>query len=181
MIDILLHLEQLLPTLLDQYGLWIYAILFVIILGETGCVFLFFLPGDSLLVAVGALCSTTELIHLHYMGLLLFIAGILGYSINYYTGKALGLKFFTQHSRWFKPEYVKKTTDYFEKHGGKTILMARFIPFVRSFAPFAAGSGYMKYGNFMLYNILSSLIWIALLLGIGFGMGNLVSAILSFF
>ena len=181
MLDFLLHLEQLLPTLLEQYGLWIYAILFVIILGETGSVFLFFLPGDSLLIAVGALCSTTELVHLHYMGILLMIAGILGYTINYYTGKVLGFKFFSKHSRWFKPEYVRKTTNYFEKHGGKTILMARFIPFVRSFAPFAAGSGYMKYGSFMLYNVLGAWIWISLLLGIGYGVGNLASAVLSIF
>lgn len=181
MLDFLMHLEQLLPTLLDQYGMWVYAILFIIILGETGSIFLFFLPGDSLLVAIGALCSTSDLVHLPYMGIVLIVAAVLGYSVNYYTGKVLGLKFFTQHSKWFKPEYVNKTTAYFEKHGGKTILMARFIPFVRSFAPFAAGSGYMKYGSFMFYNVLGALIWISLLLGVGFGMGNLISAIIEFF
>lgn len=181
MIDFLLHLEQLLPTLLDTYGLWIYAILFLIILGETGSVFLFFLPGDSLLIAIGALCSTADTVHLPYMAILLFIASVLGYIINYYTGKALGLKFFTQHSKWFKPEYINKTTAYFEKHGGKTILMARFIPFMRSIAPFAAGSGYMSYKSFTLYNILGGFIWISLLLGIGYGTGNLVSALLNIF
>lgn len=181
MIDFLLHLEQLLPSLLESYGLWIYAILFFIILGETGSVFLFFLPGDSLLIAIGALCSTTSLIHLHYMGVLLFIAGVLGYTINYHTGRALGLKFFSKHSRWFKPEYINKTTAYFEKHGGKTILMARFIPFMRSIAPFAAGSGYMSYASFMLYNVLGGWIWITLLLTIGYGTGNLLSSILDFF
>lgn len=181
MIDFLLHLEQMLPSLLDSYGLWIYAILFLIILLENGSVFMFFLPGDSLLITIGALCSTTELIHLHYMDILLFIASILGYILNYYTGRALGLKFFSQHSRWFKTEYVQKTTDYFEKHGGKTILMARFIPFVRSFAPFAAGSGYMRYPSFMLYNVIGAWIWISLLLGIGYGMGNLFSGVLNFF
>lgn len=181
MLDFLMHLEQLLPTLLDQYGMWVYAILFIIILGETGSIFLFFLPGDSLLVAIGALCSTSDLVHLPFMGIVLIVAAVLGYSVNYYTGKVLGLKFFTQHSKWFKPEYVNKTTAYFEKHGGKTILMARFIPFVRSFAPFAAGSGYMKYGSFMFYNVLGALIWISLLLGVGFGMGNLISAIIEFF
>jgi membrane-associated protein len=181
MIDFLLHLEQLLPTLLETYGLWIYAILFLIILGETGSVFLFFLPGDSLLIAIGALCSTTELVHLHYMGILLFIAGILGYIINYHTGRVLGLKFFRRHPKWFKPEYIEKTTAYFEKHGGKTILIARFIPFMRSIAPFAAGSGYMSYSSFMWYNILGSWIWISLLLGMGYGAGNLISALLGIF
>ena len=181
MIDFLLHLEQLLPNLLETYGLWIYAILFLIILAETGSVFMFFLPGDSLLFAIGAMCSTTELVHLHYMGILLFIASVLGYMLNYHTGHVLGLKFFNRHSKWFKPEYVNKTIAYFEKNGGKTILMARFIPFVRSFAPFAAGSGYMSYSTFMLYNVLGGLIWISLLLGAGYGAGNLLSLILDFF
>lgn len=179
MMEILLHLEQMLPTLLENYGLWIYAILFLIIFAETGSVFMFFLPGDSLLIAIGALCSTADNVHLHYMGILLFIASTLGYMVNYYTGKALGVKFFHQHSRWFKPEYIKKTYYYFEKHGGKTILMARFIPFVRSFAPFAAGSGHMKYTTFMLYNILGGWIWISLLLGVGYGIGNLFYTILD--
>lgn len=181
MIDFLLHLEQLLPSLLEQYGVWIYAILFLVIFAENGSVFMFFLPGDSLLIAIGALCSTTELIHLHYMGLLLFIASVLGYILNFYTGRWLGIKYFSEHSRWLKPEYIAKTNAYFEKHGGKTILMARFIPFVRSFAPFAAGSGYMSYSSFMFYNIIGAWIWIALLLGMGYGMGNIFSAVLDFF
>lgn len=175
MIDFLLHLEQLLPSLLNQYGVWIYAILFLIIFAENGSVFMFFLPGDSLLIAIGALCTTTELIHLHYMGILLTLASILGYTLNYYTGRWLGIKYFNKHSRWLKPEYIAKTNAYFEKHGGKTILMARFIPFVRSFAPFAAGSGYMSYRQFMVYNIIGAFIWIALLLGIGYGVGNIFS------
>lgn len=181
MMDILLHIEQILPTLLENYGLWIYAILFLIIFAETGSVFMFFLPGDSLLIAVGALCSTADNVHLHYMGILLIIACTLGYVVNYHTGRALGVKFFYKHSKWFKPEYIKKTNYYFNKHGGKTILVARFIPFVRSFAPFAAGSGRMKYSSFMLYNIIGGWIWISLLLGVGYGVGNLVSAVLNFF
>ncbi|OTG67248.1 VTT domain-containing protein [Acinetobacter silvestris] len=181
MIDFLLHLEQLLPVLLENYGLWIYAILFLIIFAETGFVFMFFLPGDSLLIAIGALCSTTELIHLHYMGVSLFIASVLGYLVNFYSGRILGLKYFNEHSRWFKPEYVTKTNAYFDRHGGKTILIARFIPFVRSFAPFAAGSGYMNLMSFMVYNILGGWIWISLLLGIGYGAGNLFSALLNQF
>lgn len=181
MIDFLLHLEQLLPTLLENYGLWIYAILFLIIFAETGSIFMFFLPGDSLLIAIGAMCSTTELIHLHYMGILLIIASVLGYSVNYYTGQLLGIKYFSQHSRWVKPKYVLKTAQYFEKHGGKTILIARFIPLVRSFAPFVAGSGYMRYPSFMVYNIIGGFVWITVLLCVGYGMGNLISIFLDYF
>ena len=181
MLEFLMHLEQWLPTLLDQYGLWIYAILFLIIFAETGSVFMFFLPGDSLLIAVGALCSTAESVHLHYMGILLLTASVLGYMVNYYTGRVLGLKYFNNYTRWFKPEYIQKTNHYFEKHGGKTILVARFVPFVRSFAPFAAGAGHMKMPIFMLYNVLGGWIWIALLLGIGYGAGNLLSLLIDSF
>lgn len=181
MLDFLMHIEQWLPTLLDNYGLWIYAILFLIIFAETGSVFMFFLPGDSLLIAVGALCSTAESVHLHYMGILLLTASVLGYMVNYYTGRVLGLKYFNNYTRWFKPEYIQKTNHYFEKHGGKTILVARFVPFVRSFAPFAAGAGHMKMPIFMLYNVLGGWIWIALLLGIGYGAGNLLSLLIDSF
>lgn len=170
-----MHIEQLLPVLLDQYGLWIYAILFLIIFAETGSVFMFFLPGDSLLIAIGALCSTAEAVHLSYMAILLIMASILGYIVNYYTGRALGFRFFKQHPKIFKPEYIEKTNTYFLKHGGKTIMMARFLPFVRSFAPFAAGAGHMKMHNFMFYNVLGGIFWICLLLGIGYGAGNLIS------
>lgn len=174
MMEILLHLEQWLPMLLEQYGVWIYAILFLVILAETGSVFMFFLPGDSLLIAVGALCSTSSDVHLQYMGLLLFIAATLGYTINYYTGQVLGLKYFNQHSRFFKPQYIQKTNHYFVKHGAFTILIARFVPFVRSFAPFAAGSARMNPAKFTLYNILGSGLWIGVLLSIGYGLGNIV-------
>ena len=177
MIDFLMNLEQWLPMLLEQYGVWIYAILFLVIFAETGSVFMFFLPGDSLLIAVGALCSTTDAVHLHYMFSLLFAASVLGYTVNYYTGSLLGLKFFNKHSRYFKPAYMVKTNAYFVKHGGKTILMARFVPFVRSFAPFAAGSAHMNIATFTFYNVVGGLIWLGLLLGIGYGLGHTVSAV----
>lgn len=177
MIDFLMNLEQWLPMLLEQYGVWIYAILFLVIFAETGSVFMFFLPGDSLLIAVGALCSTTDAVHLHYMFSLLFAASVLGYTVNYYTGSLLGLKFFNRHSRYFKPAYMVKTNAYFVKHGGKTILMARFVPFVRSFAPFAAGSAHMNLATFTFYNVVGGLIWLGLLLGIGYGLGHTVSAV----
>ena len=179
MIDFLLHLEQLLPMLLEQYGLWIYAILFLVIFAETGSVFMFFLPGDSLLIAIGALCSTTELVHLHYMGLTLFTASILGYTVNYYTGSWLGIKYFKKHTRYFKPAYLEKTNDYFTRHGGKTILVARFVPFVRSFAPFAAGSTHMNFATFSFYNVLGGFVWIGVLLAIGYGVGETLSALVG--
>lgn len=172
MLDFLLNLEQLLPVLLNEYGVWIYAILFLVIFAETGSVFFFFLPGDSLLIAVGALCASSDLITLHSMELLLFAASTLGYSVNYYTGRILGLKFFNEHSRFFKPAYIVKTNHYFTQHGGKTILIARFIPFVRSFGPFAAGSGHMNFATFTMYNVLGGLLWISTLLGVGYLVGN---------
>ncbi|BCU63412.1 hypothetical protein F941_03171 [Acinetobacter bouvetii DSM 14964 = CIP 107468] len=181
MIDFLMNIEQWLPMLLDQYGVWIYAILFLVIFAETGSVFMFFLPGDSLLLAIGALCSTTDAVHLHYMFSLLFIASVLGYTVNYYTGSVLGLKFFNQHSRYFKPAYMVKTNAYFMKHGGKTILMARFVPFVRSFAPFAAGSARMNFAVFTFYNVVGSLFWLGLLLGVGYGLGHTVNAVADSF
>lgn len=180
MLDFFLNLEQMLPLLLSQYGVWIYAILFLIIFAETGFVFMFFLPGDSLLIAVGALCSSSAIIQLHSMGTLLIIAAILGYAVNYYTGKKLGFKYLHRHSRWMKPEYLSKTNHYFVKHGGKTIILARFIPFVRSFAPFAAGAGEMKLSRFMWYNTIGSLIWIGVLLSIGYGAGNIFFVTLAF-
>lgn len=180
MMDFLLHLEQWLPMLLDRYGIWIYAILFAVILAETGSVFMFFLPGDSLLIAVGALCSTSDDVHLQYMGMLLFIAAALGYVINYYTGRALGVKYFHKHSRFFKPEYMVKTNQYFMKHGAFTIMIARFVPFVRSFAPFAAGSAHMNFSRFMVYNVLGSALWIGVLLSVGYGLGNIVGVFKDF-
>ena len=180
MLDFFLNLEQMLPLLLSQYGIWIYAILFLVIFAETGFVFMFFLPGDSLLIAVGALCSSSAIIQLHSMGILLIIAAILGYAVNYYTGKKLGFKYLHRHSRWMKPEYLSRTNHYFVKHGGKTIILARFIPFVRSFAPFAAGAGEMKFSSFMWYNTIGSVIWIGVLLRIGYGAGNIFLATLEF-
>jgi membrane-associated protein len=177
MFDFLMNLEQWLPVLLENYGAWIYAILFLVIFAETGSVFMFFLPGDSLLIAIGALCSTTDVVHLHYMAITLFSASILGYTVNYYTGSLLGIKFFNKHTRYFKPEYLSKTNHYFTKHGGKTILIARFIPFVRSFAPFAAGSAHMNFASFTAYNVLGGLMWIGILLGIGYGVGHTLSAV----
>lgn len=175
--DLLLSFENYLPVLVQEYGIWIYAILFLVIFAETAFIFMFFLPGDSLLLAIGAICATTDFLHVDYMIVLLFFAAILGYMVNYSTGKLLGGRISESNSRWIKKEYLTKTEDYFVKHGGKTILMARFIPFARSFAPFAAGSSHMNYVSFMMYNIVGAFIWIVLLVGIGY---LLASGVLGF-
>lgn len=166
--DLMVSFEHYLPVLVQEYGTWIYAILFLIIFAETAFIFMFFLPGDSLLLAIGAMCATTDFIRIDYMLFLLFIAATLGYIVNYHTGKVLGHRITSYDSRWIKKEYLAKTEAYFVKHGGKTILMARFIPFARSFAPFAAGSSHMSYKLFLMYNIAGAFIWIVLLVGLGY-------------
>ncbi|MEB3768329.1 VTT domain-containing protein [Acinetobacter sp. MD2] len=171
-LDFLMSFEHYLPILLQDYGVWIYAILFLIIFAETAFIFMFFLPGDSLLLAIGALCATSETLQVSHMIGLLFIAATLGYIVNYHIGKSLGCKVLNIKSRFIKQEYLYKTHDYFARHGGKTILLARFIPFARSFAPFAAGSSHMNYLLFLTYNLIGAFVWIALLIGIGYGFGN---------
>lgn len=166
--DFILSFENYLPVLVQEYGVWIYAILFLIIFAETAFIFMFFLPGDSLLLTIGALCATTPVLNLNYMILLLFVAAALGYIVNYHIGKVSGNRIIHSNSRFVKKEYLHKTEAYFAKHGGKTILLARFIPFARSFAPFAAGSTGMNYFMFLMYNIVGAFIWIALLVGIGY-------------
>ncbi|WP_343598228.1 VTT domain-containing protein [Acinetobacter sp.] len=170
--DFLMSFEHYLPVLLQEYGVWIYAILFCIIFAETAFIFMFFLPGDSLLLAIGALCATSDTIHVSQIIFLLFISATLGYIVNYHIGKSLGCRVLNVKSRFIKQEYLYKTHDYFARHGGKTILLARFIPFARSFAPFAAGSSHMNYLLFLMYNIIGAFIWISLLIGIGYGFGN---------
>ena len=154
--------------------MWIYALLFLVIFAETAFIVMFFLPGDSLLLSVGALCASVDFMHLDYMILLLFVASSLGYIVNYQTGKYFGPQINNVRSRFIKPEYLARTHRYFNRHGGKTILMARFIPFVRSIAPFAAGANQMNYSLFLLYNLLGGLFWIALLVGLGYTAGSTV-------
>lgn len=170
--DYIFNFEQFLPILIQEYGIWIYAILFLIIFSETAFVFMFFLPGDSLLLAVGALCSVIEIMHLGYMISLLFIAATLGYMVNYHIGLYFGERIFKLRSRFIKQEYLLKTNEYFSRHGGKTIILARFIPFARSFAPLAAGSSNMNYVQFLIYNLIGALLWISLLLSAGYLFGH---------
>ncbi|BBL21977.1 VTT domain-containing protein [Acinetobacter radioresistens] len=174
MIDFLLGFEQHLPGFIEAYGMWVYALLFMIIFAETAFIAMFFLPGDSLLLSVGALCASVDFMHLDFMIMLLFAAATLGYIVNYHTGKFFGPQITSVKSRFIKPEHLTRTNRYFVRHGGKTILMARFIPFVRSVAPFAAGANQMNYPMFLLYNLLGGLFWIGLLLGLGYFAGSTI-------
>ncbi len=175
LIDFILHIDVHLAELIANYGAWVYGILFLIIFCETGLVVTPFLPGDSLLFVAGALCSLpTNNIEVHLIALLLMAAAILGDSSNYLIGKFLGEKLFSNpQSKIFKQSYLEKTHQFYEKHGGKTIILARFVPIVRTFAPFVAGMGHMHYRRFMSYNVVGGVVWVCLFLYAGYFFGQL--------
>lgn len=173
-IDFILHIDVHLVELTNNYGLWIYAIVFLIVFCETGLVVTPFLPGDSLLFATGAVIALpgSEL-NILVMGILLIIAAILGDTVNYHIGQAFGTKIFNMNMRFIKKAHLEKTQTFYEKHGGKTIIYARFIPIIRTFAPFVAGIGTMKYHRFITFNVVGALLWVILFLGAGFMFGNI--------
>lgn len=171
-IDFVLHMDRHLPQIVTDIGIWIYLVLFIIIFIETGLVVTPFLPGDSLLFAAGAVAATTSM-NIWVLLILMAVAAVLGDTANYWIGHYLGPKVFSQNSRWFKREYLERTHAFYEKHGGKTILMARFIPIIRTFAPFVAGIGSMSYGYFLSYNLFGGILWTSLFLGAGYFFGNL--------
>ncbi|BAP56949.1 hypothetical protein THII_2652 [Thioploca ingrica] len=172
LIDVILHLDKYLVEFTTQYGFWIYLILFLIVFCETGLVVTPFLPGDSLLFAVGTLCAVGE-INITTILLLLIIAAILGDSINYWIGNIIGPKAFQdEDSKWFNKKYLERTHQFYEKYGGKTIIIARFVPIIRTFAPFVAGIGQMTYSRFLLYNVVGGIAWVTLLLYAGYFFGN---------
>ncbi|MDA8164598.1 MAG: DedA family protein [Desulfobacteraceae bacterium] len=172
-LNVLLHLDTHLGALIASSGGWIYGILFAVIFCETGLVVTPFLPGDSLLFAAGAFAATGAL---HPLGLLavLIAAGILGDSVNFVIGSAIGPKVFHYpDSRFLRREHLERTHRFYEKHGGKTIILARFMPIIRTFAPFVAGVGSMQYRRFILFNVIGALLWVLLLTGGGYFFGNL--------
>jgi membrane-associated protein len=171
-IDFVLHMDKHLPQIVNDIGIWIYLVLFAIIFIETGVVILPFLPGDSLLFAAGAVAATTNL-NIFVLAGLMGLAAILGDTANYWIGHFIGPKVFTQKSRWLKKEYLDRTVAFYDKHGGKTIFLARFVPIIRTFAPFVAGIGRMRYSYFLSYNIIGGIVWTSLFLGAGFFFGNL--------
>ncbi len=171
--DILIHLDEHLLELTQQYGLWIYALLFVIIFAETGLVVTPFLPGDSLLFAVGSLAALHALDFWPVL-LLVTLAAILGDTANYWIGARIGPQVFTQkHTRFFNKKHLDRTHAFYEKYGGKTIVIARFVPIIRTFAPFVAGIGSMTYSRFLFYNIAGGVLWAVGLTTAGFYFGNL--------
>ncbi|MBC3541860.1 DedA family protein [Rufibacter sediminis] len=171
-IDLFLHLDQHLSQIISDYGTWTYAILFLIIFVETGVVVMPFLPGDSLLFAAGAFAATGVL-NIWVLLVLLFVAAFLGDTLNYLIGDYFGPKVFKRDYRFLKREYLMKTQGFYEKHGGKTIIFARFIPIIRTFAPFVAGVGTMKYSKFLSYNIIGGLLWVVGFTVAGFIFGNI--------
>jgi len=175
LIDFILHIDKHLQQLASEYGLWIYGILFLIVFCETGLVVLPLLPGDSLLFAAGSLASLEgSQLNPHVLFAGLSIAGILGDSVNYWIGNRMGPKVFSsQESRFFKREYLDKTRAFYLKHGVKTIIIARFIPIIRTFAPFVAGIGTMPYRTFIVYNIVGAVLWVGTFVYAGFYFGQL--------
>ena len=171
-IDIVLHLDAHLLVLTQEYGVWVYAILFLIIYCETGLVVTPFLPGDSLLFVAGALCGLGAL-QLEWLAPLLIIAAFGGDNTNYWIGRLIGMRLLSRTNGLIKREHIDKTRAFYEKHGGKTILFARFLPIVRTFAPFVAGIALMRYRLFMLYSALGSLAWIGSLTVAGYFFGNI--------
>jgi membrane-associated protein len=173
--DLFLNLDEHLIELLSQYGLWIYAILFLIVFAETGLVVTPWLPGDSLLFAVGALTAidTSGTLTLPWVIGLLITAAILGNSCNYAIGRSIGPPAFSGRYRLLKVEYLERTEVFFNKHGGKTVVLSRFLPILRTFAPFVAGVGRMDYGRFQLYNVVGAFSWVLTFVIGGYLFGNI--------
>ena len=174
-LDLLLNLDEHLIELLSQFGLWIYAILFLIVFAETGLVVTPWLPGDSLLFAVGALTAidTSGTLTLPWVISLLITAAILGNSSNYAIGRSIGPPAFSGRYRLLKIEYLQRTEMFFNKHGGKTVVLSRFLPILRTFAPFVAGVGRMDYGRFQMYNVVGAVSWVLTFVIGGYLFGNI--------
>jgi membrane-associated protein len=171
-LDVVLHLDRHLDGLTQSYGSWVYGILFLVIFAETGLVATPFLPGDSLLFAVGTLASR-GMMDVEFILLLLIVAAILGDSVNYWIGHKLGRRAFSGKYRFFKQEYLLRTERFYERYGPATIVLARFIPIIRTFAPFVAGIGRMRYHTFLTYNVAGAIAWVTLFVVGGYFFGSL--------
>ena len=170
--DMLLHVDKTLGVLLAQYGIYVYAVLFAIVFCETGLVVLFFFPGDTLLFIAGAACAAGQLNYWLLM-FLLITAAVTGNTLNYWIGEKIGQRVFTHNYRWINKDALQRTHDFFEKHGGKTIILARFVPVVRTFAPFVAGVSDMTFARFQLYNFTGAILWVVSLVTAGYLFGHM--------
>ncbi|AYP22556.1 DedA family protein [Pantoea agglomerans] len=175
LVDFILHIDVHLAELVAQYGIWIYAILFLILFCETGLVVTPFLPGDSLLFVAGALAALPgNDLNVHVMVALLVVAAVLGDAVNYTIGRLFGERLFSNpNSKIFRRSHLDKTHAFYARHGGKTIILARFVPIVRTFAPFVAGMGHMSYRHFALFNVTGALLWVLLFSYAGYLFGDL--------
>ena len=177
LIDVLLHVDRYLIEVIANYGAWIYALLFLIVFAETGLVVTPFLPGDSLLFATGALAATGAL-DLRLVSILLLVAAVGGDAVNYAIGRAVGVRILVKArsdprwGRWVNPAYVERAHSFFERHGGKAIVLGRFMPIVRTFVPFVAGIAEMSYPLFALYNVAGAVAWVGICVGAGYLFGN---------
>jgi len=172
-LDIFLHLDKYLGAIINNYGVWSYFVIFMVIFAETGFVVTPFLPGDSLLFAIGTFAGLGYL-DIWVSIIMVFLAAVIGDGVNYHIGKYIGPKVFHyKNSKIFKKEYLDKTHQFYEKYGTKTIVIARFVPIVRTFAPFVAGIGCMKYSKFIIYNITGAALWTAVIVPAGYFFGNI--------
>ncbi len=172
-IDLFLHLDKHLDFFVSNYGVFTYLILFFIIFAETGLVVTPFLPGDSLLFTAGAIAARPDGLDPYLLIILLIVAAILGDGVNYLVGKYFGPKVFAREYRFLKKEHLLKTQAFYEKHGGKAIILARFIPIIRTFAPFIAGVGSMNYSRFVIFNVIGAVVWVVSFVTLGYFVGDL--------
>ena len=170
--DILVNIDKYATYIVSEYQIWTYAILFVVIFMETGLVITPFLPGDSLLFAAGALAATGNM-NIALLMLVCFVGAVLGNQVNYYIGRYFGPKIFDMNLRFIKKEYLIKTQDFYNKHGGKALIIGRFLPFIRTFVPFIAGVGNMNSSKFTLYNIVGGFTWVFPICIVGYLFGNI--------
>jgi len=172
LIDFVLHVDTYLNNIIAQYGAWTFAILFLVIFIETGVVVMPFLPGDSLIFAA-ATFAARGVLNPWVLFVVLSVAAVLGDTVNYWIGHRIGAKAYTGEVRWIKKDHMERTRAFFDKHGGKAIFLARFVPIVRTFAPFVAGVGQMNYGFFLRWNIIGGISWVAIFTLLGYFFGNI--------
>jgi membrane-associated protein len=172
LLSLVLHVDKSLDTMLLAYGPWVYALLFAIVFAETGLVVFPFLPGDTLLFVGGAFCANGAM-HAGLLIVLLILAAVIGNTVNYYVGRAIGQQVYTRNYRWLDRQSLEKTHAFFDKHGGKTIVIARWLPVVRTFAPFVAGVSGMSLARFQIYNVIGAALWVVALVMGGYFFGNI--------